>query len=375
MRVLVTGGGGFIGSHVVKQLLAAGNDVRVLHLPKEDLRNIRGLDVERIPGDITDAACVRRAVQGCAHVYHLAAIYALWLPRMELMHEVNVGGTRNVLDACLRADTEKVVYTSSIAVFGGQGLDRDATEESPFALGVTGDLYSRSKFDAHQVAQEFVRRGLPLTTVAPCGPVGPGDVGPTPTGKLLITVAQMPIAIAPHTNTNLLDVRDCAAGHLLAAERGKIGESYLLGNVNLTTAELVRAARKAAGLSVTLGGRLVPVPNAISRVAASGLGAVARLRKRAPIVTSAAARISELGLRADATKAFTELGLPRRPIEHSLRDSLIWFAQNGTIRNAGLRARLLELTPSQAEGEQARSASSLSSAPNRGAQSRSEIHG
>lgn len=359
MRVLVTGGGGFIGSHVVRQLLAAGNDVCVLHLPKEDLRNIRGLDVEFIAGDITDAACVKRAVEGCAHVYHLAAIYALWLPRMDLMHEVNVGGTRNVLDACLHADTEKVIYTSSIAVFGGQGLDRDATEESPFALGVTGDLYSRTKFDSHQVAQEFVRRGLPLTTVAPCGPVGPGDVGPTPTGKLLITVAQMSTVLAPHTNTNLLDVRDCAAGHLLAAKQGKIGESYLLGNVNLTTAELVEKARRVVGLE----GRYIPVPRHVSRVAAKGISAISKLRKRAPLITPEAARISELGLRADATKAFTELGLPRRPIEESVRDALIWFAQNGHIRSAALRGRLLDLAPSVR----------ANSAPS-SARSRSEAH-
>ncbi len=370
MRVLVTGGGGFIGSHVVRQLLAAGNDVRVLHLPKEDLRNIRGLDVERIPGDITDAACVRRAVEGCAHVYHLAAIYALWLPRMQLMHDVNVGGTRNVLDACLRADTEKVVYTSSIAVFGGQGLDRDATEKSPFALGVTGDLYSRSKFDSHQVAQEFVRRGLPLTTVAPCGPIGPGDVGPTPTGKLLITVAQMPLAVAPHTNTNLLDVRDCAAGHLLAAQRGKIGESYLLGNVNLTTAELVATARTVTGGR----GRFVPVPTALGRLAAHGISAASTLRKRPPLVTPEAAHIAALGLRADATKAFRELGLPRRPIEHSVRDALIWFAKNGTIRGAALRARLLDLesSPDPTLASTPRTAGSSASS---GTENRNEIHG
>jgi len=369
MRVLVTGGGGFIGSHVVRQLVAAGNDVRVLHLPNEDLRNIRDLDVERVPGDITDAACVERAVKGCAHVYHLAAIYALWLPRMELMHEVNVGGTRNVLDACLRADTEKVVYTSSIAVFGGQGLNTDATEESPFALGATGDLYSRSKFDSHQVAREYVRRGLPLTTVAPCGPIGPGDVGPTPTGKLLLTVAQMPWALAPHTNTNVLDVRDCAAGHLLAAQKGRVGESYLLGNVNLTTAELVDTARRVMGLQ----GRFIAAPAPLCRVFARGVDAVTKIRRRPPIVTYHAARISELGLRANAAKAISELGLPQRPIEESVRDALVWFAQNDFVRTSAMRRRLLAI-----ESESPSHAAPLpqvSSSLSRDASTRSDLHG
>lgn len=147
MKVLVTGGAGFIGSEVSRQLLAAGHEVRVLHLPKENLRNLEGLPVERMPGDITDTATMQRAVAGCRQVFHLAAIYALWLPRPELMREVNVGGTRTVLDACAKAGVERVVYTSSIANFGGQGLDRDATEQSPYALGPTGDLYAQTKHE------------------------------------------------------------------------------------------------------------------------------------------------------------------------------------------------------------------------------------
>ena len=166
MRALVTGAAGFIGSNVVRALLAEGHDVRALHLPREDVRNLRGLDVERFAGDVTDRARMREAARGRDVVFHLAAIYALWERAPGAMHRVNVGGTRVVLDAARDAGVRRVVFTSSIARFGGQGPGRRATETSPFALGDTGDAYSRTKQLAHEVAREAAR-DLDVTIVAP----------------------------------------------------------------------------------------------------------------------------------------------------------------------------------------------------------------
>src|SRR5581483_7895851 len=216
MKALVTGAAGFIGSNVVRALLGAGHAVRALHLPGEDVRNLAGLDVERVAGDVTDGPAMRRAAAGCDRVFHLAAIYALWTRDPERMRRVNVDGTRTVLEAARAAGVERVVYTSSIARFGGQGRGRRATEESPFALGPTGDGYSRSKFEAHEVARAFAG-DVDVVIVAPTGPIGPGDVGPTPTGRLLLRALTMPVVVVPDSATNFADVRDMARGHLLAA--------------------------------------------------------------------------------------------------------------------------------------------------------------
>lgn len=338
MSALVTGGAGFIGSHVARRLVEEGRRVRVLHLPGDDLRNLRGLDVELIPGSVLDDACVRRAVRGMDQVYHLAAIYALWTPNPRRMREVNVEGTRRVLDACLRAEVQRVVYTSSIAVFGGQGPGVDATEESPFALGVTGDAYSISKRDSHQVALDFARRGLPVVIVAPCGPLGPGDYGPTPTGRLLLSAVDLPVAVVADTESNVVDVRDVAEGHLLAAQRGEIGRSYLLGHRNLSLRALVGMVGEILGAPrPTL---VAPAP--LLMASARALTAVAdHVTRRAPLLTPAAVRITRLGLRADASRAVEELGLPQTPIEDSVRDALRWFAREGYMRNKRAARRLL----------------------------------
>ena len=341
MKALVTGGAGFIGSHVARHLLDEGHEVRVLHLPGENLLNLDGLDVELMPGDVTDRALVRRAVSGRDWVFHLAAIYALWLPRTEKMREVNVGGTRNVLTASAEAGVERVVHTSSIAVFAGQGLDRDATEESSFRLRTTGDVYSRTKYESHQLAKEFAKQGLDVTIVAPCGPIGPGDVGPTPTGRFLVAAVNAPIPLAIETVFNFGDVRDMAAGHVLAAKKGKTGESYLLGNQNVWMSELPGIVN---GL-FRLRRPKVKIPPRLLVGGAHAMLAYSRfVSKREPFVTPAALAISRMGLRASCEKAFRELGLPRRPVEDSIRDAIVWFARNGYIWSPRLRKRILKLS-------------------------------
>jgi dihydroflavonol-4-reductase len=329
MRSLVTGAAGFVGSSVVRALVERGDAVRALVQPRDDLRNLRGLDVEVRLGDVTDRASVSRAVRGVDRVFHLAAIYALWTADGGArMRRVNVDGTRIVIEESARAGVARIVHTSSIARFGGQGLGRRATEESSFALGSTGSAYAVSKADAHEVAARAARVH-DVVIVAPCGPIGPGDVGPTPTGRLLLDCLSLPAVPVVRTATNFVDVRDVAIGHVLAAERGVRGETYLLGHRDLWLRELAAMALAVMGRRAPI----VEIPLGVAR----GAGAIAsafadRIARRAPPLTREAIAIAELGLAADAGKAVRELGLPQTPIETALADALAWFEREGYLR-------------------------------------------
>jgi dihydroflavonol-4-reductase len=324
-RALVTGAAGFIGAHVTRALVEAGHAVRALHLPSDDLSTLDGVDCERVAGDVTDEASVRAAVRGCEVVFHLAAVFSLGSRGGAVRYDaVNVGGTRLVLAEAARAGVRRVVYTSSIARFGGQGPGRRATEESPFALGPTGDPYARSKAVAHEAALEAARAlDLDLVIVAPTGPIGPGDVRPTPTGRLLQTLVKLPVITVTPTVVNFLDVREIARGHLLAAERGRRGESYLLGGDDYSLADLARRALAVLGRRRPI----VEVPLAAARVAARAAVAVAARTRSAPLLTPEAIAIAALGLAADCTKARRELGLASPPIERALADAFAWWAR------------------------------------------------
>ena len=338
MKALVTGAAGFLGGNLVRELLAAGHEVRALHLPTDDLRNLAGLDVERVAGDVTDPASMRAATRGVGWVFHLAAIYALWLRVPARMLAANVAGTRNVLEAAHDAGVARCVVTSSIARFGGQGEGRRATEASAFALGETGDLYSATKHVAHELAVAAAR-DLDVVVVAPTGPIGEGDVGPTPTGRLLLACAGAPAMVVLRSTTNFAHARDIAKGHVLAAERGRRGETYLLGNRDL-------ALRDLAAITLRVLGRrrpIVEVPFAVASVAARAAVAVAERTGKPPLITPAAIRIARLGLAADCAKARRELGAPQTPIEDAVRDALRWFAREGYLKDASARRALASL--------------------------------
>ena len=330
MKALVTGGAGFVGSHVVRRLVTDGVDVRVLHLAREDLSNLRGIKYEPFAGDLTDADAVTKAVKGCDWVFHVAALYALWVADPQRMWDVNVEGTRNIMRAAEQEGVRRVIHTSTVGVFGGHGPDVDATERSDFGLRATGDLYCLSKYGAHKVALEFASRGLDVVIAAPCGPVGPGDIAPTPTGRFLLSMVNLPVCMAVNMVGNWIDVRDLAVGHVLAATKGRAGESYILGNENRQYRDVAASVIGIAGLRKPI----VTLPN-------TPLGLFARadvlwsnyITHRAPIITPEVVAIQKLGLRADCTKAFAELGLSCTPLETSFRDALIWFAQNGYIKN------------------------------------------
>src|SRR5438067_1532243 len=236
--VLVTGGTGFIGANIVRELVAAGAGVRVLARPDGDRRALDGLKVEIAEGDLTDAASLRRAVSGVPAVYHAAADYRLWTPDPAALYRANVDGTRSVLEAAGQAGVTRVVYTSSVGALGIPKDGTPGTEQTPVTLAdMVGD-YKRSKFLAEQVALDFARRGLPVVVVNPSAPVGPWDVKPTPTGKIVVDFVKGNMPAYLDTGLNLVDVQDVAHGHLLACEKGRAGERYILGAENRTLQEI-----------------------------------------------------------------------------------------------------------------------------------------
>lgn len=350
MKVLVTGGAGFIGSHVVKILLQRDYQVRVLHLPNENLNNLASIieHIELQAGDITDYSQVINAMTGCDQVIHLAAVYALWLPDQELMRRVNVAGTDNVLRAAKEIALGRVVCTSSIARFGGQGSDvfgkaKSATEDSPFALAVTKSVYAITKAEGHEVAVKAAQSGQNVVICAPTGPVGPGDISPTPTGKLILTVATLPLLATPNTVTNFGDVRDIALGHILALEKGKAGETYLLGHQNVSAIDLANYTIELLDIKKPI----IPVPFFLAKIGGHlALAFTQFISRKPPLITPEAVAISELHLAADCSKAVNELGLPQTDIKTSLADALIWFADNGYIKNQSILKKIAALNSS-----------------------------
>ena len=230
------------------------------------------------------------------------------------------------------------MYTSSFARFAGQGLDATCDETSPFKLNCS--YYSRTKYESHQMAERYAKNGLDVVIVNPAAPLGPGDYGPTPTGRVIADAFNLPVIMGVRTVSNYIDVRDCAMGHVLALERGRTGESYILGNENASHSDLMRELQKVVGLKRPL---ITVSPNALYPVAYLTQAIAKYVTHKAPFMTPVELEISNAGLVADPSKARNELGLPNRPIEETLRDAVSWFVQNGYITNKAV-CRKFELT-------------------------------
>jgi dihydroflavonol-4-reductase len=326
---LVTGATGFVGAAVTRALLReAGQRVRVLARPNSDRRNLAGLDVEIAAGSLEDADSLARAVEGCRYLFHVAADYRLWVPDPAAMFHTNVDGTRALLLASLAAGVERVVYTSSVATLGIVN-DGVADEATPSGLGDMIGPYKQSKFAAEQAVQTLIaERDLPAVIVNPSTPVGPGDVKPTPTGRLIVEAAKGKMPGYVDTGLNLVHVDDVAAGQLLAAERGVVGERYILGGENMSLAAILG---EVAGVT----GRRPPslkIPYAMILPIAAGAEMMARLTGREPFTTLDGVRMSRKKMYFSSAKAMRELGYTPRPAREAIADAVAWFGANGYLK-------------------------------------------
>jgi dihydroflavonol-4-reductase len=323
---VVTGGTGFVGAAVVRHLAAAGHRIRVLARPGGDRRLLADLPVEVVDGDLTEDASLPRILKGCGWLFHTAAFYSLWARDRRLFYDINVEGTRRILQAAADAGVRRVVYTSTVGALGIPREGGAGTEETPVTLAdMVGD-YKRSKFLAEEVARAFARQGLPVVIVNPSTPVGPGDIKPTPTGQMIVDFLRGRMWAYLPTGLNLVDVEDVAAGHLLAAERGRVGERYILGGRNLTLREIFERLGRIAGIRPPRlklsAGLILPLAQLTEWVADHVTG-------RPPLIPVDAVRMARKTMFFDCGKAIRELGLPQSPVETALARAVEWFRRNG----------------------------------------------
>ncbi len=328
MKTLVTGSTGFIGSAVVRELLKAGADVRVTVREDSDTRNIDGLDVERVYGDTRDRESMRAALKGCDTLYHVAAYFAHWSRNKDIFYEVNVEGTRNVLEEALALGLQKVVYTSTSNTIGSHGAGNYVDEEAEFNGWEAGDHYVISKYLAEVEAKKICERGLPLVIVNPTLVIGVRDIKPTPSGALIVDIANGEMPGYIDGAINVIDVEDVARGHLLADERGRIGERYILGNENLMVRDFFWMVADVAGVKPPR----LKLPYGIALLLGHVFEAHARVSGKPPVVSVSQVRLGKMGEHFDNSKAVSELGLPLTPIRTTLENTIGWFRENGYIK-------------------------------------------
>lgn len=326
MKVFITGATGFVGSHVARVLLQQGAELRLLVRASSRTENLEGLRAERVIGDLCDADALRRGMSGCELVFHVAADYRLWARDPGEIYRANVEGTRAVLEAARAAGVRRVVHTSSVGTIGFQTNGRPADEDSPVSLGEMIGAYKRSKFMSEQAAMEAARGDLDVVVVNPTTPVGEQDIKPTPTGRVIVDFLKRKFPAYVDSGLNLVDVRECARGHVLAAERGRRGERYILGGEDLTLKQILDRLAAITGLPSPR----VKLPYAFALAA----GAVDTLftgvlLKREPRVTLDSVRMGRKKMFASSAKAERELGWKIVPVDDALRRAVEWFRAHG----------------------------------------------
>jgi len=326
---LVTGGTGFVGANLVRELRRDRRDVRVLARAGGDRRALAGLAIEIVEGDLTDPPSLRAALRGVTRVFHVAADYRLWAADHSVLYRANVEGTRNLLQASGDAGVERVVYTSTVGALGIPKDGSPGTEETPVTLDDMVGPYKRSKFMAEQVAVDFARGGLPVVIVNPSAPIGPWDIKPTPTGKLIVEALQGQLFATVDTGLNLVHVRDVARGHILAEEKGKLGEKYILGHLrgNLTLAETGRLIADVSGCRAPT----LRIPHAVAWCVAACSEGVAKVTGGVPKVPLDAVRMARKRMFFSAAKAVRELGLPQTDVREAVADAVRWFFEHGYV--------------------------------------------
>jgi dihydroflavonol-4-reductase len=328
LKTFVTGATGFLGSHVARALADQGAELRLLVRPTSNLKNLQGLKAETAVGDLRDAASLEKAMSGCNTAFHVAADYRLWVGDPEEMYRSNVEGTRAILEAARKNGVGRVVYTSSVATMGFTGNGQPADENSPVVLADMIGAYKRSKFMAEQIALEAGRGGMHVVTVNPTTPVGEQDVKPTPTGRIVVDFMKRKFPAYVETGLNLVDVQECARGHVAALEKGRPGERYILGGENLTLKQILDTLGRITGL---------PSPTIkLPYFFAFATGVIdeaitGRLLKREPRATVDTVRMGKKKMFASSSKAERELGWKIVPVEAALRRAVEWFRANGYV--------------------------------------------
>jgi dihydroflavonol-4-reductase len=328
MKTLVTGATGFLGAHIVRELLRDGAEVRVLVRAGADQRNLAGLAVDIAVGDLLDRESLARAVKGCDRLFHAAADYRLWLRNPAEMYAANVEGTGNILQAASDAGLAKVVYTSTVGTLGNRGDGTPGDEETPVSLAdMVGD-YKKSKYFAEQVAVDFARRGLPLVIVNPSTPVGPLDIKPTPTGKLIVDFVSGRMPAYLDTGLNIVSAAECARGHLLAAQKGRIGAKYILGGEDLHLSQILTRLAEIASVPAPrwrLPYRPVLLAAHLNELLASVTG-------REPLIPLAGVQMAKKLMFFSSKRANMELGYVTSPAYHPLEQAVAWFRENGYLK-------------------------------------------
>jgi dihydroflavonol-4-reductase len=326
MPTFLTGATGFLGSHVARVLAEQGANLRLLVRPTSNLKNLEGFKAETVTGDLRDPASLEKAMSGCDTAFHVAADYRLWVTDPNEMYRSNVEGTRAILEAARKNRIKHVVYTSSVATIGFQGNGHLADEDSPVSLADMIGHYKRSKFMAEQLALEAGRGGMRVVTVNPTTPIGEQDIKPTPTGRIIVDFLKRKFPAYVETGLNLVDVRECARGHLAALEKGKSGERYILGGENLTLKQIL----DKLGEITSLPSPKLKLPYMVAYVA----GAVdetitGRLLHVEPRATIETVRMGKKKMWASSAKAERELGWKTIPVDDALRRAVEWFRANG----------------------------------------------
>ena len=329
-KALVTGGCGFLGSWITRQLVADGVSVRVLAVPGEDRENIADLSVEVMEGDVTSRADAERAVAGMETVFHAAAIYKDWAPDPTRMYDVNMRGTFNMLEASRRAGVERVVYTASIVSIGRPTSGRTGDESTPYDSWDIDFPYSRSKFFSRELAEYFADWGLDVRVVCPGVVLGPGDVRPTPSGMLIVNSMQGAPAVYFHGGASYVDVRDAAAVHILAAKKGKQGARYLATAHNLSNRELMTTIDRVVGRKR----RLMKLPIGVARGIARAMEARALKSGTPPMLSRHFLEYSLKPSYYSNVKATHELGATFRPVEETIGDAVDYFKSRGAAKVA-----------------------------------------
>ncbi len=326
MRTLVTGANGFVGSAVLRHLLDAGHDVRVLVRSGSNKKNLDGLLIEIVEGDLLKSATLKSAVANCNNLFHVAADYRLWIPNPETMYKTNVDGTRELMLTAADAGLDKVVYTSSVATLGYNEDGSPANEETPSSLEQMIGHYKRSKYLAEKEVNDLVKnKGLPIIIVNPSTPIGPRDIKPTPTGRIVLDTICRRMPAYVDTGLNIVHVDDVALGHLLAFEKGKFGERYILGGDNLSLKNILDEIDVITGEKQTR----IRLPHNLVLPIAHVMELWSKITGKEPRATVDGVRMSKKQMYFSSDKAITQLGYKPRPAMEALKDSIGWFRDNG----------------------------------------------